>query len=946
MEDLQDDFSGPSARSMAAELKDDFYFKLVDDFHGPQTGDLLGVAEKPCTNRLLIQAGLMREENDIPWVNVVKWLQKIFPKVGSADFHCLIERNTETAMSLTGDARESFLVSDVNFEFVGPICHSIGIGRTDLLEMSDFSDHAQSTDVTNGLILELTSFIAREKLDPVVLVSWLRNFDATFCSDGKIQKANKLLQASLQRFRTQYRNSQRSRNRSSGLFDEFLQSPFEFTSDMDDPENKRVKITKRLLRRKPLKLIEQESTFTVPKIKEESEPFDISEHNVSPRYRKTKHGMEADSWQQPNLVDVKEEYDPESMSCEPTQAQTLDTEETPRIDTGDCATLLDTAFLSLQKLTEMYGGKNDSAKKVSMDLLKNQFSLMLTEDAGMKCLNEKVKAHTLAEATAQAPHCVVPLLTFLQCNTHFFFDFVDAVEKQIMSFEREIVSNTGDKLGRDNNPGFQSFVNFDESAVTRYISMACEILCPREETANSYRRHWLAFCIERNNPSTLPVNQSNRFVNYFEAAAGLVHHHKDVALFVSDLQQLNDDSNIVLDSVSEDASDEAIQTLVCVVAVVYCKVLGPFWQLLKSDAQYMHFSKYVYCLYKKLLEWSEDAAVLLQPEAEANVFLQVPMQEKNFSGVFRFCQANADNQFGTLMKVCLQRLMKVLAAVIEEDLREFLPGGKYCKEPSTELAVQLADCTFSQLMGEYPFGHTYSYKKNRPDKTHVYPVGSGTEEPKRLPTPSLQEKLASPEVPDGPFVKRRKSKPYTMFERANLRSLDRLKKTTFSKLIDQRQKAQRQDQYHRKMIVAAVAKHGGPCKSVQDVDRLLMRMEGSHHTLKREAVRCEVNYQKFIVGIRDKNLNNVGFSLSDMTTKLKAVLPSEKSSASIISKPTTNVVIHVGSNTTAPDTSEPQEEPTCPLPQQSKDIDAENRGREVVVEGQEENVDDELSPIS
>ncbi|XP_036423512.1 solute carrier family 52, riboflavin transporter, member 2 isoform X1 [Colossoma macropomum] len=941
MEDLQDSaFSGPTAMSLTTELKDDFYFKLVDDFLGPQTGDLLGPEEKPCTNRFLVQVGLMREENDVPWVNILKWLQKIFPKNESADFRCLIERNTETALSLTGDARKSFLESDVNFEFVGPICDSIGIGRRDLLEMSDFSDRAELTDVTNGLILELTSFIAREKIDPVVLVSWLRNFDPTFCSDGKIQKANKLLQASLKKFRIQYRNSQRSRNRSSGLFDEFLHSPFELVSDLDDLEYRRAAVVKGLWKRKQLRLTQEESNFQTLKIKEENEPFDISEDNASSGYGRSK-----DSYQAPHLIDVKEEYDPESIRSDPAQVQPLDLEENPPSDTGDCVTLLDTSFMSLQKLTELYGGKNETAKKVSMDLLKNQFSLMLREDLKMKSLNEKVTVHAVAEEDQP----VLPPLSFLQCTTHFLFDVVDAVEKQIMSYEREIVNNTGDKLGRDNNPRFRSFVNFDESAVTRYIHMACEILCPREETSSSYRRHWLAFCIERNNPSTLPMNRSNRFMNYFEAAAGLVHHYKDVALFVSDLQQLNDDSNILLDSVSDDASDEAIQTLACVVAVVYCKVLGPFWQLLKSDAQYSLFSKYIFCLYEKLLEWSQDVSALLRPEPLINVFLQVPMQEKNFSGVFGFCQANADNQFGTLLKVCLQRMTQILAAVMEEDLKDFLPGGKYCKEPSPELVEQLSDCTFSQLMGEYPFGHTYSYNKKRPDKVHVQTEGSTPEDSARLPVASPQGKTTSPEVPSGPFMKRRTSKPYVMFERANLRPLERIKKKRLQ-LIDQRQKVQRQDQFYKKMIVAAVAKNGGPCKTVQDVDRLLTQMEGAHHAQKRAAIRCELTYQKFMAGSKEKKPEHIGFSLGDMVSKLKAILPSEKSAASLASAPTTNVVVHVGgdgnqSSDVAPDVSEPQEDPTN-QPSQPLNIDVGNRGRQVVLQSYREKFFDEFAPIS
>ncbi|MCJ8746167.1 hypothetical protein PDJAM_G00138640 [Pangasius djambal] len=942
MEDLQDSsFSVPSAMSIADELKDDFYFNLLDDFLGSQTGESLDLDEKPCTNRLLVQVGLMREDNNFSWVNVVKWLQKIFPMFQSADFRGLIERNTETAMSLTGDSRESFFESNVNFEFVGPICDSIGIGRTDLLEMSDFSDRAKLTDVTNGLILELTSFIEREKIDPVVLVSWLCNFDSAFCSDGKIHKANKLLQASLKRFRIQCRKNQTRRNRSSGLYNEFLQSPFDLTPDpLEDSEFRRVSIIKGHLRRKRL-LFQRTQNFQTTKIKEEREPFDISDSpaqynqktNISVGYRKNKRKLECDndSDQTFSLRNVKKEAD---YHCQPVEPM-CDLEDETLVDTGDCLSILDISVLSLQKLTEMYGGRTDGANLVSMDLLKNQYALMLKEDLDMQSLNEKVLAYNSTENQS-----VVPPLNFLHCNTHFLLNFIDAVEKQITSFEREIVATTGDKLGRDKNPKFKGFLNFEESAVTRYINMACEILCPRGESNNNYRRHWLAFCIERNNPSRLPVNQSNRFINYFEAAAALIHHYSDVALFVSDLQLLKDDSNIFLESINSDASDEAIQALVCVVAVVYCKVLGPFWQLLKSDAQYVLFSKYLFCLYEKLLEWSRDASVLLQPEAVTNVFLQVPMQEKNFPGVFSFCHGNANNQYGALMKECLQRMMKVIAAVMEENLKDFLPGGLYCKDPSGELVEQFTSCTLSQLMGKYPFGHAYSYNKNRPDKAQVQTEDNASDN---------SDGNAAISSPQDPAVKERSvSKPYIMFDRANLRPLNKMKKKRLNKLADKRrQKVKMQDQNYRKMLIASVTKNRGPCKTVQDVDQLLLRMEGAHHAQKREAVRSELNYQKFVIGCRDKRLNRLGFSLSDLVNKLKAILPCENQSTGLITKPTKNVVMHVGGETNQNISQFIPQEQAMSQPSQpvNKEIDVKNKGSCVIFQSYREKVF-EFSPVS
>ncbi|XP_051527834.1 uncharacterized protein LOC127425673 isoform X1 [Myxocyprinus asiaticus] len=799
MEDLQDFASSClSAKTIAAELKDDFYSKVIDDFLGDHNGSLLELNEKPWKNRMLVQIGLMREELHISWVNLIKWFQKITPKYQSADFRGLIERNSKTALSLNGDARENFLESNVNFEFVGPLCDSIGIGRKDLLKKSDFSDHAKLAGLSNGLVLELVNFIAREKLDPVVLVSWIRNFEPLFCRDGKIRRAYRLLRTNLKKFKIQFHKNQRSRKKSRG----FLQSPFDLSPDVvaDDTGNRRVKMIK--AHAKKCRIAMHKQTDATAVIKKEDDPVDISQTDCVDETVEQQSHSEPDHNQTPHGVSAEAEHGSQSHQ---TQTQSKDEEkEDPRTDTGDCVTLLDISVLSLQKLADMYGGKNDTAKAVSMDLLQNHFSAMLKEDADLRSLNDKVIA--CASSKGGTP-LLVPPFNFLHYVCQFLYDLIDVIEQQMMSFEKDFMNTTGVKLGRDKHPRFKSFLNFDESAVTRYIHMASKLLCPIEESTPNYRRHWLAFCIERNNPSKLPITRSNRLINYFEAAAGLVHHFEDIVLFVSKLLLLNDVSDIVLESVNADASDEAMQALVCVLAIVYLKVLGPFWQLLKSDREYHLFSRYIFCLYEKLLEWSQDASCLLQPEAHVNVFLQLPMQERNFKGVFKYCHLNAERQNGTLVRACLQKMMKALAAVLEDNLKDFLPGGKLCKELSVDITVQMANCTFSQLMGEYAFGHAYPYEKNRPDKTLGQTESSVSKEAERAPASQK-----SPDRPTPPVVMSASAETIEkreealqgrhIFEVANLHDAEKIT------AIQQKQEAQ--DHIYRKTIIGAVSKKRWP----------------------------------------------------------------------------------------------------------------------------------------
>lgn len=798
----------------------------------------------------MIQVGLLREDNNFPWLVIVDWLKKIFPNHQSADFRRLIERGIATTLSLGSDARLTFLESDVNFNFVGPICDSIGVEREHLLKMRDFSERAQSIEVTNGLILELSNFVTREKIAPVVLVTWLKNFNPEFCKKGDIQKAYKVLRAKIKKLKLYCRNYETRSHRRNAVMENLLQTPFELVRKK--PDGRRFVVKKRM---------KKDDFVNIEKvtIKEEYESYEITQSEES----------------EMNGGVVKKVIMKESPSVRDARDEDMDVsnsgEETSD-NKGEALTLLDIAMLSVQKLSSVYSGKTIACKQVSLDLLKNQYTLTCKEHPAMAEFEKKL--NSLCEDISLASPVV-----FLHYNANFLVDMHDAVEQQIMIFEKEITQSTGEKLGRDMLPKFSNFVNLSESATSRYIHMACDILSPRTPDTQNYRKHWVAFCEEKNNPSRLAVNQSNRFNNYFEAAAGLIHHHKEVALFFSDLLSLDNDKcpNIILESVAADASDSVIQSLVCVLAIVYCKILGPYWQLLKSGGEYSLYSQYMLCLYQKFLDWSKDPSSLLEPEETTNVFLQFPLQEKTFDGIFHYCGQWHTNR--DLIRACLKRTIKVIAAVTEEHLKDFLPGGTFSRVPSPDLSVQLVSCMFSVLMAEYPFGHEYPYKKERPDKAS-----------KRSSQKYLSSESDSSQEDNGRSSSSDNSSDDSSDWQAKKNShIDqnggKREKTGRGHWRRDTEQEVREENMDRDYIMATVNRNGGPCKSQQDVDKMLLRFDGKPRAEKREAVRCEILYQKMILNNTDQHLDCVFLNSTHMVLKLKLALPRVKPSYSLVLAP-------------------------------------------------------------
>lgn len=802
---------------------DDYYWKLTADFIGPQSGEDLDLENTPCRNRILIQVGLMKEDNSFPWVAILDWLKKIFPRHHSADFRRLIERGIVTTLSLGPDARQTFLESAVNFGFVGPICDSIGVEREHLLELRDFSEQAQSIEVTNGLILELINFVNREKIAPVILVTWLKNFNPDFCKSGDVQKAYKNLRRKIKRFKMAYRNSETRSHRRNAAMENLLQSPFELVNP------KKKLIVKKRIKRDPTCLYDRVA------VKEENERFEISQGEGS---------------------EVMTRDEKESIN----KLHAHTSSERTSNKKGESLTLLDIAILSIQKMSSMYGGNaaaQEESKKVSLDLLKNQYILMCKENPAVANFDKKLSSLG-GDVTLASP------ADFLMCNARFLVDMHNAIEQQIINSEKEIMFSTGEKLGRDKLHKFRNFVNLSESATSRFIHMALDILSSRTPGVPNYRKHWVAFCDEKKNPSKLALNHSERFNSYFETAAGLLHHHREIALFFSDLLAMDNDKcpNVILESVAADACDPMIQSFVCVLSIVYCKILGPYWQLLTSIGEYSMFSKYLLCLYQKFLDWSKDPSTLLEPEEETNVFLQVPWQEKTFHGVFQYCGEWHTNR--DLIRACLKRMVKLIAAVTDDHLKDFLPGGKLSQVPSPELGSQLVSCTFSVLMADYPFSNTHSYENKKRDRRKL--LGSSAEDDYGSNSSDSTDESYTWRAEQSPQAKRPNRGEHLKVEREY-----------------KEEEEEEEENMDRDYIIATVNRNGGPCKTQQDLDKMLVRFDGKPRTERREAIRCEVVYQKMI--LNNTALDDALLTRTNMLKKLRLALPRLKPGFSLVWAP-------------------------------------------------------------
>ncbi|XP_077447326.1 uncharacterized protein LOC144067421 isoform X2 [Stigmatopora argus] len=822
------------ASVIETNLRDDFYWKLVADFVGPQTGEGLNLDREVCKNRLLIQSGLLREDNNFSWRSLIAWLKRLFPSCHSADFRCLIERGTATASSLAGEARRAFLESQVNFNLVGPICDSIGVEREHLLKMKDFSERAQSIEVTNGLILELSDFVSRERVSPINLVSWLRNFNPEYCKDGKIPKAYKDLKKKIKKLKLCSRTWATRSHRRNAVMENMLQSPFELLSSRD--------YQKTLAKRRSQPWTGERAT-----VKEENHPRQISSggepEGVSLVGDGRPRGAEGDNDHHHHHHHVVGDASAPSEEGAPS--------------------LLDVAMLSVLKLSRIHGGPTEECQKISLELLRNQYALTCKEHPAMQMF-ERMLFSVAKEVSLASP------VVFLHHNANFLVDLHDAVERQMLAFEGELGRSLGQKLGRDRNPLFQKVVNFPESATSRFVHMAPHVLTARRGALLNYSKHWVAFCEEKNNPSLLVRKPPTRFASYLEAAAALGHHHREMALFFSDMLALDNDgeANVLLESLVADSSDPVIQSTVCVLGIIYCKVVGPYWELLNSAGEYSLYSQYLLCLYQKFLEWAKDPSTLMAPDNVTNVFLQFPLHDITYTGVYRYCHDLHTNR--ELIKVLLKKIVKDVTAVATRHLGAFLPGGCFSTVPPSHLNIELLSCKFGVLTADYPYDHPLGKKNTtaaaaRSDSSEEW-SSSESENASEGPAPAPDPRA------EASWATRGRGGGGGGGGRAQAAKRPAVKKA-FPESTD------------LEYITATVERNGGPCRSQQDVDKLLLRVADLNRQGKREAIRCEILYQKMVLRNTEPILNSTFRTSTDMVLKLKLALPRLKPGYSIVLTP-------------------------------------------------------------
>ena len=514
----------------------------------------------------------------------------------------------------------------------------------------------------------------------------------------------------------------------------------------------------------------------------------------------------------------------------------------------NASTLVETTLTMLQELSEVFCP--EEKEHYFRQILQNLSGVMTDRAAVMK--KYKKDLNDAVQATLGTQESI----EFLGCNAHFLLGLSSKSNTTLTAIQKE---RDESRIGRDLVPQFQRF-STPEAAAVRYIRMACEVLGPRGDEKSGCRDAWIAFCALNEKPSVISSFKANRFNNLFEAAAALTYHRDDIITFLRDYMP---DKNSKLQSVLADATSDQVAVYLLTLALLYFRLTGPYWRLLGSRTHYLDFYKHVVQMKDQLDQWSQNGSTIFSAELPP-LFGQQMQDCASFRAAIQVAETTKQQIISIYQSLCGE-----LITVVDLQLSNFLPQGRYHAVTDPAMRQKLAHSQITNLLGEACFGDLdLSIYKRRNASCHHHASITMLVRNKTMDrwfngkTEEAQGKLLKLSARHGKELRRRHRQ-------------DEHDVVAQTRLILEQNKQRHEDQKMALMqkkndIIRSLRQHRGPCQTPDDVDHLLQRFGLQRE--RRAALQAEMNYHKVVLGVKSPLLRTALPSIVRLAENLRNYL--------------------------------------------------------------------------
>lgn len=384
-----------------------------------------------------------------------------------------------------------------------------------------------------------------------------------------------------------------------------------------------------------------------------------------------------------------------------------------KIASEDSDTIVRVLKDKMQELSDAHSHGSESKDNFLKDVMTKLSFLMSDRASNEKASNRKLCEwrDTLLESATSESHDQIVHHFF--CMAHCLLGF-HTYSRQGLQIQQSELEPEG-KLGRDASGQFFKFGK--TVAAERVVRMVAETFGPAGDHLG-LRDLWIEVCKDKGIKSHIGNYRDNRFNALFSTAAQIIHHYKDLTqLLEVKVKGGKEKPNQKLVSIHLDLCCPRLMTLVQALAVMYIKVTGPYHALIVSNkVPYLGLCGPLQQLFDVLKECQQDPQPLTSLENNVCSEYMDMVHHELHPAVFTLLFPEEKQLFLQTLKL----LCKAFVKTFENQLADFVSGGKYSCAPSE---IEMGRTSFSRLDNlscERHLGSLDASQRRRPNASFHY----------------------------------------------------------------------------------------------------------------------------------------------------------------------------------------------------------------------------------
>ncbi|KAL5011134.1 hypothetical protein ScPMuIL_013439 [Solemya velum] len=449
-------------------------------------------------------------------------------------------------------------------------------------------------------------------------------------------------------------------------------------------------------------------------------------------------------------------------------------------------------------------------------------------------------------------------LNDFKCNLHVLVNLGTQAESALKVWEQVAIDCTDSSQQ-------------DGKSTVQFIRATTKLCVPGADEKSGYGLLFDTYLKSLTDPviSKLHTFHGHRINIVFSLGAAVYYHHQQIANFVKDYFSPDQKNKLVL--AVEACVNSSVYIAGCRALGIIDKLLtGPLWRQIEEAEHILDLNNMWLTFKNHMSEYAKDASDLIQ----GKILYPKHTNSKEKDEVFEFLFKTCDEEMQTLTREALEVCCLNFLIIIQRQLADCLPGGKFHEETNKNKTLRTESSTVkaTNIVSERDFASLDRLRREKPNANTIALEGmlcySSNNTLQWLDSLDSEKKAkvmenARKKAPDA-VMKFRDRK-------ANIkrRLVELLETRKEEKMVREKKAMESREKATNELI-----QYGGLWKTVADID---YQLEGKEAKQALLAVKTQLRFRKVVLKSQNKKLlsfskDGEDFSLATLVNNLKSLV--------------------------------------------------------------------------